>query len=259
MLLNEHLPVSVVCGVMDRSRHLSESLPTWLACPRVGQVVLVDWSSQVPIEPPDDLRVVVVRVAGQKHWCPSKCHNLGLRLATESRVLRLDADHQLKSNFFRLHPLEAHHHFYCLDQEKIDMLVGNDAIHLAGVVYAWREDLLAIGGYNERIVTYGWEDNDLVERLKAWGFRGLPLNVDALHHLPHSDDARVARQDVSHLEGARPTSFSWAWNLGVTHRSIAANRELARNRPWSPEMGDSMTGFSVVEIKPRLFLCTEVT
>ena len=105
--MHEQLPISIVCGVMDRSPHLGESLPTWLAHPKVGQVVIVDWSSQVPIEPPSyDPRVVVARVVGQKHWCPSKCHNLGLRLATESRVLRLDADHQLALNFFLKHPLE---------------------------------------------------------------------------------------------------------------------------------------------------------
>jgi hypothetical protein len=247
--------ISVVCGVMDREHHLRASLPTWLAYPGVGQVVIVDWSSRVPIVPPDDPRVIVVRVEGQKHWCPAKCHNLGLRLATGDRILRLDADHQLKRGFFNKHPLIARSYFYSVDQTKLD---GLDEIHLAGVVYAWRENLLTIGGYNERIVTYGWEDNDLVERMSAWGFASTTINIDTLHHIPHDDESRVANQNISHLEGERPKLFSWAWNLGVLHRSVAANREAARNRPWSPEMGDVMTSFSINEMAPRLFLCKEI-
>jgi hypothetical protein len=267
--------VSIVCGVMDREPHLLESLPTWLAHPEVGQVVIVDWSSKVPIELGsqtlgsqtlgsqtlgsqtllDDPRVVVARVEGQRHWCPAKSHNLGLRLATGSRILRLDADHQLKPSFFRKHPLSARAYFYSVDQTKLD---GRDEIHLAGALYAWREDLLTVGGYNERIVTYGWEDNDLIERMQSWGFASTPIDIETLHHIPHTDDSRVVNQDVAHLEGERPALFSWAWNLGVVHRSIAANRELARNRPWSSEMGDVMTSFSVSEIKPRLFLCKEI-
>ena len=247
--------VSVVCGVMDREEHLLESLPTWLACPEVGEVVLVDWSSKKAILPPDDPRVVIVRVEGQRHWHPSKCHNLGLRLTTCPKILRLDADHQLKEDFFERHQLDRPNHFFCVDQPSV---CDTDEIHLAGVVYAWRTELMVVGGYNERIATYGYEDNDLVERLKGLGSLASWVQIDTLHHIPHSDAARLCNQNVSHLEGPRPACFSWAWNLGVVHRSIAANREFAKKAPWSPGNGDRMAVFEVLHVARRFVVCQEV-
>ena len=82
--------------------------------------------------------------------------------------------------------------------------------------------------------------------------------MTTLHHIPHDDKLRVVNQNVSHLEGERPKAFSWAWNLGVVHRSIASNREEARNRPWSREMGDVMTSFRIEKVSPRFFLCKEI-
>lgn len=244
--------VSVVCGVMDRLDHLSRSLPTWLACPEVAEVVLVDWSSKVSVPLHEDGRVRLVRVEGQQHWHPSKCHNLGVRLASHPVILRLDADVLLDTGFFAAHELVTPRSFYHLDLAGLDC---TNEIHLAGVLYAARDVILGVGGYNERIVTYGFEDDDLFERLSAAGYESRYLDAHFLHHIPHTDEERVVNQDVSMFEGARPACFSWAWNLGVTHRSIAHNRELARAKPWS--VTDRVATF-VVGLEGRLLCCREV-
>jgi len=32
--------ISITCGVRDRAAHLHQALPTWLACPEVGEVAV---------------------------------------------------------------------------------------------------------------------------------------------------------------------------------------------------------------------------
>lgn len=240
--------ISVVCGVMDRMGHLSQALPTWLACPEVTEVVIVDWSSSKPL--PNcarDPRVRVVMVDGQSHWHASKCHNLGLRLARGELVLRLDADDLLVADpegrtFFDVHEHAGDNSFFRLDKTT---LRESDQVHLVGVIYARKKDLLGVGGYNERVRFYGHEDDDLVARLAASGAKVLDLDTRVLHHLTHSDSERVLRvplEDYPELT-SRPEEASWTWSLGAVERSIEASRRVAKKRPWTNE--DEMATFDL--------------
>ena len=254
--------ISVVCGVKDRRDHLTTSLSTWLACLAVDEVVIVDWSSREPVTQFLDLRVAdpwvadsrvvdsrvadhrvrVVRVSGQAHWHASKCHNLEVRLATGDLVLRIDADDLLSESFFRLHTLRESE-FWCVDQSV--RFRSDDEMHLSGVIYARKSDFLRVGGYSERLVTYGHEDDDLVDRLRALGLQSRYLNLDSMRHIPHSDGDRVVNQDLGDIVGERPAYASWTWNLGAVQRSAAANRHAARLSPWSPERGDRAAAWNV--------------
>lgn len=56
---------------------------------------------------------------------------------------------------------------------------------------AWREDLLAINGFNEDYVGWGREDSDLVARLLHSGKRRLRLKFQAnAYHIYHDDNSR---------------------------------------------------------------------
>ena len=251
--------ISVVCGVMDRP--LEPALSSWLARPEVSEVVVVDWSSKIPFKHTDP-RVVVVRVQGQAHWVASKCHNLGLLLAKGTFVLRLDADDVLHEDFFLKHP--APH--FCFYYAELARARDDNETHLAGVVYARRADILAVGGYNERIGVYGYEDTDLVVRLArsspAGSARGpVPLDFTTLHHIPHGDDLRFGHQAASsfddleiRLAGARP----WSYNLlGKGDKAIMSNKILAEREPWT--LHDRKASWNIVttQLYPRRYLCVE--
>lgn len=240
------MKISITCGVRDRAAHLRESLPTWLACPEVGEVVVVDWSGVVGLQLPSDPRIRHVRVIGQKHWHASKCHNLEIRLASGTHVLRLDADVMLDRAFFERH-IPGAVHFYRLDYDDARRH-SDDAIHLAGVIFAPREDLLRAGGYCERLRTYGKEDEDLVARLSEdLGLSAISLDVGVLHHIPHDDDLRTVNQPVDEYVDlhVKPGYAGWQWGVSLTQRSVAMNEhELALN-PWVPGK-DRMAGFEVV-------------
>jgi len=223
--------ISVTCGVMDRQAHLDLALSSWLACPEVDEVLLVDWSSCRPVALPADPRVKLARVVGQQNWCASRCHNLELLLASGRKILRLDADDVLEPGFFAGHALAGGDFFYYDVGQRRD----ENEKHLAGVVYAGREAFALAGGYNEHISTYGYEDEDLVTRMLLQGLRPRHLDTSLLRHLPHGDDERLARQVVPFDLGARPPWAPWNWQPGASAVDVLADRNahLALERPWT--------------------------
>jgi len=247
--------LSVVCGVMDRP--CEAALDSWLARPEVDEVVIVDWSSRRPLwcyEP----RVVVARARDQASWQASRCHNLGLSLATGDLILRLDADDVLGEDFFARQPYLYGSFYYADLKEARD----DNETHLAGVVYALKEDFLRIGGYNERIEVYGYEDTDLVNRLVASGLHPLPLDFNTLHHLPHGDEARFANQSdakFAELDEKLKHALSWSHStLDKGSRAIVANKVLAESAPWTS--GDKKSEWCYVRLQeggPVRFFCWE--
>jgi hypothetical protein len=247
--------VSVVCGVRDRVSHLLQALPTWLACPEVGEMVVVDWSSKEPVvfaALPNDSRVVVVRVEGQEHWVASKCHNLGLDLATGDQVLRLDADDLLDRSFFAAHPVKEAS-FYCFDDKR-----SRDANEkpLMGVVFAAKAHFFAVNGYNERLTFYGYEDEDLFTRMRNLGLVALPVNLDTVHHIPHDDDARIGNQRLPNDLDRRPPWESWSWKPGrLIHNLADRNKHAVRERPWG--RADVRASWVVELVVPGYYVCKE--
>jgi len=241
---------SVVCGVMDRQEHLLQVLPTWLACPGVDEVVLVDWSSRRPLEV-DDPRVVVARARGQASWCASRCHNLGLSLATGDLIMRLDADDLLDPVFFLSHP-PAVSSFYYADLSRI---VRVDDVHLSGVVLAPRSLFIEVGGYNERLLTYGCDDDDLVRRLSLCGALALPVDLSLVRHVAHENALRVKNQDVGFFEDGSPASRSWVYAVDPLYRSVEYNKRELDRGSWSKK--DEVTMWKI-EGSRRYVRCVEI-
>ena len=220
-----HRTVSIVCGAKNRTLPLTRSLDTWLACPEVDEVVLVDWSSDVPFHFQDP-RVLNVRVNGQAYWRISKCHNLELDLASTTLILRLDADDCIQPNFFSQHPL-GDDEFYCYNKEVVSH--ESDA-GLSGVIYAPRCLFARVNGYNEHLVGYGCDDVDISERLSKVATRR-DLKLSCLHHQAHSNEQRMVH-DPSWEDGRLEIKNPWveAMAIGV---SMAKNHELSKSQPWT--------------------------
>jgi hypothetical protein len=234
---NSPTNISVVCGCMDRQEMLQQALPSWLALVEIGEIVIVDWSSREPIRPMaaalGDPRLKVLRVDGQRRWIASKSHNLGVRAASGDVLLRLDSDYVLQPSFFQKHEL-TERRFFCGNWRHART---DNERHLTGVLYVHRRHFLAVNGYNERIVTYGYEDDDLFERLEHAGPTRQDIDLDTVHHIPHDDLLRTRHQDVSDVQA-----------------ETEKNKALAHSRPWS--RADRMTGWDCRETDGGV-VCTE--
>lgn len=172
---------------MDRVDNLKKALDTWYTHKEVNEIIVVDWMSKISVfdqlEKSRDPRVVVVRANTERIWVLSLAYNLAASFANYDKILKLDADIQLLPSFFEQHQLINN----CFFSGSGKLARNDNERHLNGVVYLKKSDFFDIGGYNEYINTYGWDDGDLYERLQRFGLVRLFINNDYFYHLPHED------------------------------------------------------------------------
>ena len=230
--------VSIATGSLNRLEALRQSLSTWLRTTEPDEIVIVDWNNPIPLQESlkdfDDSRIKISRVIDQSYWQWSKCHNLELQLVSGDILLRLDNDCLLGKDFFDRHPLDPGV-FYAGYWDRVPA-DSHDKIHLAGTVYAYRADLLAINGYNERLVHYGYDDDDLYDRLVKSGLRRLDVDLSTLDHIAHSDQDRLKNIRIS------PSLSRVTDGMDVATRRLRLtmmNMDSAKRKPWSSR--DKMT------------------
>lgn len=220
--------ISVVSCCKNRNDNLVQALPSWLARYEVSEIVVVDWSSDRPVAASlaeaglADPRIRIVRVEDEPRWILSYAFNAGFRAARFAKVLKADADIVLDPGFFAANRLQRGR-----------FVAGNwrtattGQEYVNGFFFVHHADLMAVGGFNEHITTYGWDDDDLYERMVAAGIERIDVAAGTVHHLAHEDDARLAPADAPAAEG-------WAALSTDTKFRIRANRFIATIMPaWN--------------------------
>lgn len=192
--------VTLVGACMNRQGNLLKVLPSWLAS-GADEIVIVDWSSTQPLWPMlahiDDPRLKVVRIEDEPRWILTHAFNVGLRLARRELVFKLDADIELAPGFLKLNRFKPGEFVRGFWKSAVD--AGEpDQRYTNGSFGAFKADLRAIGYYNERIQTYGWDDSDLYARLSgSLGRAGRLLAHGSLCHLHQEEAQRLENQSIS--------------------------------------------------------------
>lgn len=218
--------VSLVTCCMNRSENLLKSLRTWLEHTEISQIIIVDWASEVPVRDTiiragiHDYRILVVRVNNQSSWILSRAFNLGFRFADYDKILKTDADVMIKPNFFEQNPLLPGT-FVSGDWRLADK--GQE--HINGFFYVRRQDLFNVNGFNEYITTYGWDDDDLYNRLmQEDALSRVRIKAGSVYHIPHEDSQRGSSQDAANaLEEAKQHLYT----------KIIANRHISSMFSWN--------------------------
>lgn len=221
---------SLVTCCMNREENLLKALDSWLACSDLREIILVDWSSDHPVQQAlqdrgiTDPRIRVIRVEGEPRWILSYAFNIGFRVASCARILKADADIVLSPDFFRKNQLAPGR-----------FIAGNwrtaseDQSHVNGFFYTHKSDLAAISGFNEYITTYGWDDDDIYARLVEHGAIRMDVDTDTIRHLEHSDEERTGEASNATHESSARQEFQ-----GNTLFKIRRNRFLANVMPtWT--------------------------
>lgn len=187
--------VAIVAACRNRQETLANVLPTWLAVEGVDEIVIVDWDSDPPlrsvVRPERDPRLRLVRVNNEPLWVLSRAYNLALNTTTANYVIRTDCDYSLDSELLDAHPL---------NKTEAGFYSGNwvlardeNEVHLNGAIIIKRELFWSVGGYDERIQTYGWDDGELYTRLSANNVEKLNISYDYIRHIAHEDSSRAQR------------------------------------------------------------------
>ena len=210
---------SIVTSCMNRQSYLEQTLPTWIAS-NPDEIIIVDWNS----EKQDELEILVkqysdkahiklIRVNNYDKWSLTKSFNLAFRACSFDKVLKLDSDIKLDEKFFFYHNLEKDNNFFCGDWSKAR---NENEKHTNGVLYVKRNNFFTIGGYNELIEGYGYDDSDLYDRLSQLASRQL-ICLDLVEHILHSNELRIEntknknRLDIE-IEKNRLISKELNWN-----------------------------------------------
>jgi len=183
--------VSLIAACRNRGHIIPKVLRNWLSIEGLGEIILVDWSSDVSLKSAaqdlDDTRLKIMTVEGEISWCLTRAYNLALSVVSFDKVLRVDCDHFLTKDFLVNHTM-LNQSFYSGSWQAAR---NTNEVHLNGAGYFTMEALRDVFGYDERIQTYGWDDEDLYFRLTNAGYRRLALNYDSIAHIPHGDALRA--------------------------------------------------------------------
>lgn len=184
--------ISLVTCSMNRTENLIKALPSWIANPEISEILIVDWCSRSPVAHDlqqaeiTDPRIRIVRVDDEPRWILSYAFNVGFRAAACDTILKVDADIVLSPDFFKKnHVTEG------------SFIAGNwrtaaeDQAHVNGFFFISRKALAEVGGFNEHITTYGWDDDDIYDRLTLMGQRRRNVAAGTIFHLEHDDEDRI--------------------------------------------------------------------
>ncbi len=227
--------VSVITVCMNRREHLRSTAAEVSRWPHHREHVIVDWSSRLPLrrgELPDDPRIRLVRVEGERHWHLCRAYNLAIALARGDCLLKLDAD---------CWPL-ALPEPEALEEEGVVCAFGSGGEGRLGQWLVDRSLVAAVGGYNEYLEGYGFDDKDFRARISLVATvppRNLPAAMIGV--IVHS---AILRADDRGGRGSgaprRPPAVDLAHARAQKRATALANRVLAARCPWSPRRRRSL-------------------
>lgn len=210
---------------MNREQHLLQTAPRVAAWPHHSEHLIVDWSSRRPLRRdalPPDPRLRLLRVEGEQRWNLCRAYNFAVAQASGSCLFKLDADCWPG----RLDPEEV----WAAEPEGCWFGSGPDG--RLGQFLMTRRAFAAVGGFNEVLVGYGFDDKDLKARLQSLGWEVRPLPQQAVEVIVHSIHERVSRRAD---EGFRITPLQEALSFAQRRASAISNRVAAAFVPWTAQ------------------------
>jgi len=216
-------PVSIVFPVMNRTDVLLRSVPSWLVDDHINEIIIVDWSTDIPIftDPrTQDImknpRIRVVRAENETYFLsPSFSINLGVEKATHNHIIKLDIDYELiDQNFIKylskiLPKLTSG--FFITDFHYVP---NNES--MMGFVIFNKQHFDMVNGYNEIFRGWGYEDLNMYDKLSQVCQKYIISNLGKfIYHIPHDDSMRNA----NHIDKDTPIMDNEKRNRALALRS----------------------------------------
>ena len=191
-ILNEPINegICLFTYIMNRRNNLENYIYSWLH-PKINQIIILDWSSNQNnydiIQQINDPRVLYIRVDNETTFIRTYAQNLAAKFCKYNKILKLDSDISITSNFFEKNILNQG-----------EFIVGNyrcardnNEKYTHGNIFLYLNDFFRINGYNEFVTTYGNDDADFSLRLQYLiGLKERIIDLDTLYHNPHDEEVR---------------------------------------------------------------------
>ena len=190
--------ISLVVPVMNRSERIIPCLSTWIDHDEISEIVIVDWSSTIPVYNDPSLEAItknrkikIIRV-NEEDYFVSMSHslNIGIIHASGDHVLKIDIDYQLINPFLlkTIQRSQFKKHLFC------GTIPNKKNYDFHGFCFFEKKYFTEINGYNENCRGWGFDDEDFYRRMEKAGLeRVVIMNIsNFIYHMPHGDDLRVA-------------------------------------------------------------------
>jgi glycosyltransferase involved in cell wall biosynthesis len=174
---------SVVTPNRNRLDHLKVALSSWQTQALISEIIVVDYGSEKEIkldDLPETKKVKIVRVEGTDDWRIGHAINIGVDYATNPYICKLDSDVILEASDW-LNKLDLARSFF---RGHSHTTVPN------GEAIFSKEHLTAVGGYNEWLSGYGFDDSDFYFRLKSLGLEECYIPPSFLRTIDHTNAFR---------------------------------------------------------------------
>ncbi len=249
------LPVVLVSPCRNRAEHVIRSLPSWLACPQVDQILIVDFNSSPALLPQlrgfDLARVRVIRVEDEPLWRQGRAQNVALGYARALRgdplILKVDADIEVLSLAPYLEAMEHNPKFFYRGFSKLGSSSGSCLFRLR----AGRR----CGGWHDQMSGWGGDDVDFYQRLRRSGLQAAVFEPESFRETTQpmeGKNSEAPRIDTELLQNqpqlACQPLFSGVRNtlLSVLHRQNR-NRALRYRFQAEPQQPQQVQAV----LKPR--------
>ena len=187
-----NIGIAAVC--MNREDNLIQSLPYWLES-GAQCIHILDWNSEKNIENLVRKKfnyidnVKFYRVDNGSPWILTHAFNIVLSSLQTDFIAKFDSDHICKKNIFEDLDLKkgSFYRFNFKDNE-----VGTNGAFISCV-----DILRKVNYFDERIVTYGWDESDLFDRVQEFCKVINFIDSSYISHLPHYKNKRTEYQNVS--------------------------------------------------------------
>ncbi len=185
--------VGIATACMNRELNLIRAIPSWLKS-GADKIHIIDWCSDLNLQEfiEDKLgvnsKVKFFRINNKKKWILTHAFNLALSSLDTNFIAKFDCDHTCKKNFFKEIDLKKgfFYRFNCKDNK-----IGTN-----GAFISDRNVLEKVNFFDERIITYGWDESDLFERIEEFAKSIVFLDSDLIDHLPHTNKSRTEEQNL---------------------------------------------------------------
>jgi glycosyltransferase involved in cell wall biosynthesis len=213
--------ISVVICSMNRNENLQKSIQSCLNHQDINEIIVLDYGSKEPVKIQSNSQKIKLFRLEASYWHLSKAYNIAIQLAQSDIIIKLDADYILLDSFFDHHTIK--------ENEYVSGFGQYDA--LCGFLMIYKSDFIKINGYNERIIEYGYDDDDINQRLQKHKLINKKLNRKLIKHSPHDKNPHIWFKNNLHPTLSRA-------------ECIAINRKISISNPWTTK--DKMSKYTTI-------------
>lgn len=210
--------ISFCTFIKNRREHLEKTLPLSLSAVAAlaargvsAEFCILDWGSDDGLKRVGHPLVRWKTSGPQKFIYRSKCKNLAHRMGTGEYLCNLDADNWVSEQWLN----------EILPLLKPDVVIRGARNDSWGRVLLHRDVFNKLGGHDEHMMGWGYEDVDLVRRAELLGCREIVIRSDDC--IPHDDALRTQ------YEGTRSGD---KWHTKAVNQARSKKRISAGLYDW---------------------------